>query len=308
MLFTFLAVIAVRPAAGLAAPEGEPPAEPQPPQLSFEPDHYDFGLQPVNSGAYQANLQLRNDGAEGVPVQSLEITGSGSESFWIGYSNCWGAFLQPNETCSTQVYFSPRDTVEYSVQLRASSSSVQFNADLTGAGGRAIFSPDSNPTDFGVAKVGSDGTTREIEVTNTGNMGGGVFIAVISGGAVGSFQLLDENCTGSLLEPAATCTAQIRFRPLSEGVKRATFSLFGESDGGTQVVLTGVGSAPEKVADPAPASSGGPVSANTAPGPSARPHAKPHKRRSRIRRRHRRADLYLAHRALGTDLRKEKSG
>lgn len=295
LLFAFLAVIAVRPAAGLAAPVE--PAEP--PQLAFQPGSYDFGLQPVNNGSGQANLQLRNVGTEPVQVNSVEIPG-GSEVFWFD-TNCNGIWLQPNDACFVQAYFSPRDATEYATQLRANSGSYSFSADLTGTGGRAILAPASYSTDFGVAKVGS-GVTHEIAVSNTGNMPGGAFIAVIAGGAVGSFQLLDENCTGVELVPAATCTLQVRFQPLSEGVKKATLGLFGDSDGGAQIILTGVGSAPDQVPDSPPPAAGGPVGANVVAGPPAGPPSKLHKRKPRIRRQHRRANLHSARRVVVTDL------
>jgi hypothetical protein len=280
MLFTVLAVIAVRPAAGLAAP-----IEPvEPPQLAFEPGSYDFGLQPVNNGSGQANLQLRNTGTEAAQVNSVEIPG-GSEFFWFN-TNCNGYWLQPNETCSVQAYFSPRDATEYAAQLRANSGSYSFTADLTGTGGRAMLTPAAGSTDFGVAKVGSAGTIREIAVTNTGNMPGGAFIAVVAGGAVGSFQLIDENCTGIELVPAATCTLQVRFQPVSEGVKKATLGLFGDSDGGAGVILTGVGSAPDPAADQPSASA---PTVFTAARP---PHrAKRRRHRLRLHRRHGRVAL-----------------
>ena len=187
VLLTFLAVIAVRPAAGLAAPL-------EPPNLAFEPGSYDFGLQPLYDSA-QADFELRNDGAETAPVESLGIGGPDSGSFWIGGSNCWGAWLEPGQSCSAQVNFNPGEVREYNAQLQATSDSYQFAANLTGSGASPLFAPDSNPVDFGVAKVGAAGNTREIEVTNAGNWPGGIFIAVISGGAVGSYRLLDENCT-----------------------------------------------------------------------------------------------------------------
>jgi hypothetical protein len=280
----FATVAALSPAAALAAPE-EPPAEPGPPQLAFEPGGHDFGLQQVNSGSSQANLQLRNVGSEPAQVNSLELTGPGAEAFWFN-SNCFGANLQPNETCSVQAYFSPHEMSEYAAQLRANSGPYSFTANLTGEGGRAIFEPASNPTDFGVAAVGSAGTTREITLSNTGNLPGGVFIAVIAGGAVGSFQLLDENCTGHPLAPRATCTLQVRFRPLSEGVKTATLGLFGEGEGGTEIVLTGVGTAPETTDTP-PTLPGGASS----PRWSDPPAPKAPKRHRRLQRRHRRAAL-----------------
>jgi hypothetical protein len=281
MVFTILAVMAVRPLAGLAAPL-EPPAEPEPPQLAIEPDHYDFGLQPLNWGSRETNFTLRNVGSEAFQVGSPQIVGPGQEAFWADYSPCYGSNLQPGESCSVRVYFGPHDAVEYSAQFRVSVGSYSFSANLTGTGGRATFTPDSNPTDFGVAKVGSAGVTREIQVTNTGNMPGGMFIAVIAGGAIGSFQILDENCTGVELVPAATCTLQVRFQPASEGVKKATLGLFGEGEGPTPIVLTGVGTVP----DPAPtAGAPGPAAAPTPAAADPRPDA--HRRKHRRLERHR---------------------
>lgn len=282
MLFTILAVIAVRPLASLAAPI-EPPAEPEAPQLVIEPGSYDFGLQPLNWGSRETSFQLRNAGSEAFQVGGPEIVGPGHEAFWTNYSPCYGSYLQPGESCSVGVYFGPRDAIEYVAQLKVGVGSYSFSADLSGIGGRASFAPASNPTDFGVAKVGSAGVTREIEVTNTGNMAGGMFIAVVAGGAIGSFQILDESCTGVELAPAATCTVQVRFQPVSEGVKKATLGLFGESEGPMPIALTGVGSAP----DPAPASATSTPSTSAIVGP-ARPKAGKHSPRGqRKRKRHR---------------------
>lgn len=236
-LVAFAAAFAARPAAGLAAPEpGDPP------QLSFQPASYDFGLQPLNWGSAQANFELRNDGSEPVSTENVEIVGSGSYVFWLGSHYCGWTVLQPGNSCWVQVYFGPQDMADYEASLRVSAEGHSFSAELSGTGGRTAFVPDSELTDFGSTPVGSAGVTREIEITNAGNMPGGLFIAVVAGGAVGSYEILDENCTGFQLVPAATCTLQVRFRPLSEGVKSARLGLFGESDGGTGVMLTGVGS------------------------------------------------------------------
>jgi hypothetical protein len=293
-----LAVMAVRPMASLA----DPPEPTEPPQLVFEPGSYDFGLQPLAWGSRETSFQLRNAGTEAIQVGSPGIAGSGSGAFWAGYSPCYGSTLQPGESCGVQVYFGPQDAVEYQAQFRVSVGSYSFSANLSGTGGRAVFAPASNPTDFGSTPVGSAGTTREIAVTNTGNMPGGIFIAVIAGGAIGSFQILDENCTGVELVPVATCALQVRFQPLSEGVKKATLGLFGESEGPTPIVLTGVGSAPE----PAPSQQADPASNATtsvsADPTAAAPHRAKHRRhRMRIQRRPRRANLRDARQVLAAD-------
>jgi hypothetical protein len=271
------------PAVGTAAPEGEPgpPEGPALPQLAFEPSSYDFGLQQANSNTSQAYLQLRNNGEATVPVLSLNIVGPGSNAFWIGQNSCNGANLNPNETCSVQVNFNPNDGIAYDAQLQASSEGgTSFNAHLSGEGGRAILAPATDPTNFGATAVGSAGVTRAIEVTNRGNYPGGAFIAVIAGGAVGSFNLLDENCTGIPLSPNASCTLLVNFRPLSSGVKTARLGLFGDSDGGAQIMLTGIGTEPESDANPGSSSATG----ATVAAPRRRHRAKPgrHVRRGRL--------------------------
>jgi len=276
-VLALLATAAIRPAAGLAAP----PEPAEAPQLVFDPGSHDFGLRPLNWGSDQTTFQLRNTGSEAFQIGSPEISGPGSGAFSAGNSNCYGSFLQPGEACYAQIYFGPYDAVEYTAQFKVNVGAYSFTADLAGTGGRAVFMPASNPTDFGVAKVGSAGTIREITISNTGNMPGGMFIAVIAGGAIGSFQILDENCTGVELAPAATCTLQVRFQPASEGVKKATLGLFGENEGPTPIVLTGVGGAP----DPAPSAD----VAATAAAPAALQRSKAGKRKRKPAvRRHRR--------------------
>jgi hypothetical protein len=272
----------VLPAASIAAPpQGSPPAGPVLPQLSFEPGSYDFGLQQANSNTSQAYLQLRNNGEAIAPVYSLEISGSGSNAFWIGQSNCYGANLNPNETCSVQINFNPNEATTYNAQLRvASESGTSFSANLSGEGGRAAIGPVSDPTNFGATAVGSPGVTRTIEVTNSGNYPGGAFIAVVAGGAVGSFHLIDENCTGMQLSPEASCTLLVNFQPLSTGVKTARLGLFGDSEGGAQITLTGIGTEPEVAVSPGSSS----ASSAAVVGPRHRHRAKPgrHVRRNRL--------------------------
>lgn len=264
----------------MAAPaEGEPgpPEGPTLPQLAFDPGSYDFGLRQANSNASQAYLQLRNNGEAVAPVYSLEIVGSGSSSFWIGQSSCYGANLNPTETCSVQVNFNPNDAITYEAQLRAGSEGgTSFTAGLSGEGGRARIGPVSDPTGFGATAVGSPGVTRTIEVVNRGNYPGGAFIAVVAGGAVGSFHLLDENCTGILLDPEATCSLLVNFQPLSTGVKTARLGLFGDTDGGSQITLTGIGTEAESAA-------GADSPAAASPSPQASAKRRPKHRRQRSR-------------------------
>jgi hypothetical protein len=239
----FITSLVALPALALGAPEGTAP------QLGFEPASYDFGLQQANSYSGQTTLQLRNGGEAAEQILSLDISG-GSGAFGINGTDCSSRTLAPGETCWVGIEFTPYDVAPFAAQLRAHlEGGATVSADLSGEGGRAILTPAANPTSFGAVPVGSPGVVESIEIRNTGNMAGGFFIAVIASGAVGSFQLLDEDCTGISLSPDGACSLLVGFQPLSTGVKTARLALFGDSDGGTGVVLTGVGTEPESFSE-----------------------------------------------------------
>jgi HYDIN/CFA65/VesB family protein len=276
-LIAVCALFAAIPAVASAAPQ--PGEEPPLPQIAFEPGGYDFGLHEANRETSQTNFQLRNVGSIPAPIYSIQVVGS--SAFWTGNSDCFNHPLEPNETCSIQVNFNPYDAVPFSAQLRAESEAgTSFTAQLSGEGGRPELTAATNPTNFGSVPVGAGGVTKTIDVTNEGNMPGGAFIAIVSGGAVGSFHLLDENCTGIPLSPGATCNLQVSFDPISTGAKSARLFLAGDGEGGVQIALTGVG------LESTTSQSGG-ASAPQAGAAASQPQPKPRrKRRNRGQRRY----------------------
>lgn len=281
-LIALCALLAVIPTAASAAPQpGEEPEGPPLPQIAFEPGSYDFGLHEANRETSQTNFQLRNVGSVPAPIYSIQPVGSGSSAFWTGNSDCFNHALEPNETCSIQVSFNPNEVAPFSAQLRAESErGTSFTAALSGEGGRPELTAATNPTNFGSVPVGSGGVTKTIDVTNQGNMPGGAFIAIVSGGAVGSFHLLDENCTGIPLSPGATCNLLVNFDPISTGAKTARLFLVGDGEGGAQISLTGVGLEPGSQSEGVQPSQAGITVAAQSPSKPRR------KRRNRGQRRH----------------------
>lgn len=219
-----------------------------PAALAFTPGSYDFGIQRTNQ-SQSTNFQISNIGEAPTQLGSLGISGPDTGNFWTGNNDCWnGRWLAPNESCYVQVNFNAWEMTSYQAQVQVSAYGATFSAELAGTGGRAVLEPEANPFDLDSVAVGDAGPLRTITLTNNGNFEGGFFIAVIAGGDVASFQLVDENCTVAPVAPGASCTVHIRFTPQSTGPKGARLALFGESDGGTMVALTGVGTPAE---DPA---------------------------------------------------------
>ncbi|MET0558868.1 MAG: choice-of-anchor D domain-containing protein [Solirubrobacterales bacterium] len=215
-----------------------------PAQIALGPSSYDFGIRRTNESA-STWFQLTNSGEAFVEVASIGIGGPSTGNFWTDNSDCWnGRRLDPGESCNLRVNFNPWDAVHYEAELQASANGASAGAALAGTGGRAMLEPEANPISLGSAAAGSVGSVQTINLANNGNIAGGYFIGVIAGGDAGSFELLDESCTGRMVAPGDSCVAHVRLTPLSVGTKVARLAFFGDGEGGTLVQIEGEGVAP----------------------------------------------------------------
>lgn len=210
------------------------------PQLSFSPAGLDFGIQRLNQSRSEW-MQVTNSGEAPTRISWLGTEGKDSGNFWVSYNDCWsGRLLAPGESCGIQVNFNPWEIRDFEAKVAATADNVSFSAPLTGVGGESLLASEANPFEFGSAAVGGEGEVRTILLRNEGNLGGGYFIAVIAGGDIGSFELIDESCTGEEIAPAATCVAHVRFEPVRVGPKTARLAMFGDG-AGAMVFLRGTG-------------------------------------------------------------------
>lgn len=206
------------------------------PELRIEPPSHDFGLLMAGRENRNHSFKVVNDGAAPIRLDQLEIGGSGA--FVFGNDQCSKRLLQPGDSCDQEVWFSPQEMGEYEAVLRVPAAGTSFEAELSGTGGRALVGAD--PVEFGASPVGSAGPVRTITLTNSGNLAGAFFIAVISSGDVGSFRLLSESCTMIELAPDSSCTARVRFDPQEAGPLGARLMMFGDGEP-TMVALGGEG-------------------------------------------------------------------
>lgn len=209
------------------------------PEFSLAPPEEDFGLIGAREERF-TNFVVTNDGDAPIQVTGTPLSGSSAYSV-NGPSNCFSGSLAPNGTCSIPVRFAPNSRGTFTGQLQVNASGTSVTANLEGKGGGPTFEPPVPAPDFGTATVGGGGVLRTISLSNTGDLPGSFFIAIVSGGDSASFELVEESCTGVAIAPGAGCSLKVRFAPNSAGPKSARLSLFGEEEGGGQIPLGGNG-------------------------------------------------------------------
>jgi hypothetical protein len=212
------------------------------PEIAFMQPAEDFGLVRLFEQENRS-LQLVNVGQAPIHPSGSSIEGPGAVGFSYEFSGCQGALLNPGDSCSIPIRFEPQVRATYEATLKASVGSVSAAASLKGRGGGPILELVGSPPGFGPVTVGTAGSVRTVTIANSGDLPAGFFIGIVSGGDSASFQLLSENCTGLThrLEPGSTCSAEVRFRPLSAGPKSATLSFFGEGDSPAMIPIDGTG-------------------------------------------------------------------
>jgi hypothetical protein len=220
------------------------------PELTLEPGGHDFGLVEVRSNSPRTNFTVRNSGSASVQTGNLEISGPDANEFFIPNSNCWGTTLEPGATCQVEVQFNANEEGSFAAAVSIRADNVGFTAPLAGRAERPKVEASPTPLVFEPTSVGSS-RTREVTLTNVGNLPVGFFIAIVSGGDQSSFHMLEETCTSNLfagsprmVEPGASCVAKVEFEPTAVGATAATLSFFGAGEGALQVPVEGTGVAP----------------------------------------------------------------
>jgi hypothetical protein len=215
------------------------------PEIAVEPGNYDFGLVEVRSGSPRANFNVRNTGTAAVQLSNLEITGPGANEFWISGSGCWGTSLAPGSTCWIEVQFNANEEGNFAAAVSIQAGTVVFQAPLSARAERPLVVASPAPLAFAPTAVGSR-QVGEVTLDNTGHLPVAFYIAIVSGGDVSSFHLVEETCTSAvfagrprIFEPGESCRAKIAFEPTEVGAKHATVSIFGGGEGALQFSVEG---------------------------------------------------------------------
>ncbi len=105
-----------------------------------------------------------------------------------------------------------------------------------------VLDVDNESLDFAEVQFDGSGSSKTLQVTNSGDVNLVIGPLVITGSDATCFSLTNDNCSGEMLEPGNSRTVEVVFTPGSLGVKTATLSIPSNDPETPQLVaLTGTG-------------------------------------------------------------------
>lgn len=216
------------------------------PQLTVSSSTIDFGSVVLNSASNQT-LTLTSSGTAPVTVNSATIAGAG---FTLAGATL-PATLNPGQTLSLQVTFSPTVSGAASGSLTISSNSSRASTvtvALSGTGTSRQLSVSVSTLAFGNVALGSN-SIKTVTLTSSGTAA----VTVNSAGLSGTGFTLAAATFPATLNPGQSLTLQVTFSPTVAGSATGSLTISSNSSTGSTstVAITGTGTSSQLAVSPA---------------------------------------------------------
>jgi hypothetical protein len=222
---------------------------PIPATLQIDVTGSQFDSVTVGATGPAARFVISNIGEAASGVLAATLEGAGASSYEIISNDCT-AILAPGASCSVAVSLAPLEAGPKLASLSVSATpggSVMASLEGSGVAPGALTVGSSTNT-FGSVVVGQMGSTvATFTVTNTGGRASGALVMQPAGSDPANFVKTADQCAGVLLAPAASCTFDVSFAPLTAGVKSAVFEVIGNPGGAVSAAVNGRGLAPAQL-------------------------------------------------------------
>ena len=188
-------------------------------------------------------VTVTNTGAAPLTITGIAVTGDSAD---FSSTGCESATLQPGDTCTIQVIFTPTaaGTRTGTLTVGGNVSCNQLNVALSGTGVAPPVSVDPTAISFGGTPLGSASDPWPVSVTNT-TAAKVTFTTPFT--VTGPFAIADNTCTGGSLAASNACVLNVKFSPAQRGAATGTlkFGYQAGSQSGTRTVeLSGTGQTP----------------------------------------------------------------
>jgi hypothetical protein len=189
----------------------------------------------VGQTSASSSVTLTNSGSFSLSISTVSVSGDFSET-----DSCAGRTIQPTDTCTVSVTFSPSVVGAITGALSITDNAVNTPQVLAVSGtGLAELSVSPASASFGTVTVGTTSAAKTMTLTN--NTSGTLdytFLASSNFSAVGSGK---DPCNGTLAKKAK-CTVSATFTPTANGAADGSLAVSSASFPTQLATLSGTGS------------------------------------------------------------------
>lgn len=215
--------------------------------VTATPTTLSWAYVPVGSKGGQKAVTLTNTGTSALSISSVALGGANSNQFQI-YSKTCGSTLAASASCTANIIFGPTATGNFSATLTFTDSDATSPqvVTLTGKGTSTTNTISASPTSlsFGSVAPGSSSAAQSVTLANGGSTTDAISSIAISGPNAADFTISSKTC-GTSLNPTASCTVSVVFKPAGTGNSTATLTFTDAADNSPQAVsLSGTGATP----------------------------------------------------------------
>lgn len=199
--------------------------------LAIDPQSGSCGQTAVNTvSATTATFTVTNNGADATGTPSVTTTDPQFTTM-----GCTDA-IPAGGTCTLTVQFKPTTTGPQAATVAVTASpGGSANAMVSGTGLAAstlAFSPASYAFPDPPTVRGNVGPTTMMTLTNNGSIASPTVTLAMTGADAASFALSADSCSGTSLNPGASCTVTVGFNPTVSGALTATIVAKDSSNSG----------------------------------------------------------------------------
>jgi hypothetical protein len=202
----------------------------------------DFGTVLVGWDSEELYISVLNDGPGAFRPASVS---SSSRNFRVAGGSCTRAVVVPaGGSCTVNIVFNPTSPTPFSARIEVAEAgfeAVSVATEVRGAGGDPALQINPAGMDFDRAVVGADGVRRVVDVENVSFVPTAVAAMRVAGLHASDFTIVGQSCRNRALNPAATCTVEIEFRPTGSGHRTAVLEVGTPGGQYTAAVLGGEG-------------------------------------------------------------------
>ena len=207
------------------------------PQLSLA--SLDFGTVLLGFESTELYVRVLNSGPAAFEPTNVTV----SSNFRITGGTCIrGVLVAAGTSCSVNLTFNPTAARGYEGTLTVGGdgpNAPSVSATLRGAAGEPTLLADPGGVDLEPAIVGEVGGRVAVDIDNIGFAPTSVSDIRLGGTHPDDFAVLEQSCTNRALNPDASCTIEVEFRPRGVGYRSALLIVTAPTGQYTAAVLGG---------------------------------------------------------------------